>query len=56
VVLGYQRASGGYMVDFFIGPQYKTVASEGDLAEASNFFTSDSPMGVRLGVNLGFGW
>lgn len=56
VVLGYQRASDGYMLDFFVGPQYKAVTSEGDLAEASNFFTSDNPMGVRLGVNIGFGW
>ncbi len=56
VVLGYQRASGGYMVDFFIGPQYKSVSSEGDFAEVSNLFTSDNPMGVRLGVNIGYGW
>jgi hypothetical protein len=26
------------------------------LEEASSFFTSDNPMGVRLGVNVGFGW
>ena len=56
VVLGYQRATGGYMVDFFVGPQYKAVTSAGTLEEASSFFTSDNPMGVRVGVNLGFGW
>lgn len=56
VVLGYQRATGGYMVDFFIGPQYKVVSSAGELEEASSFFTRDNPMGVRLGVNIGFGW
>ena len=56
VVLGYQRATDGYMVDFFVGPQYKAVTSAGTLEEASSFFTSDNPMGVRVGVNLGFGW
>lgn len=56
VVLGYQRATDGYMVDFFVGPQYKVVTSAGTLEEASSFFTSDNPMGVRVGVNLGFGW
>ena len=56
VVLGYQRATDGYMVDFFVGPQYKAVTSAGELEEASSFFTSDNPMGVRVGVNLGFGW
>ena len=56
VVLGYQRATDGYMVDFFVGPQYKAVTSAGSLEEASSFFTSDNPMGVRVGVNLGFGW
>jgi len=56
VVLGYQKANDGYMVDFFIGPQYKSVISSGTLEEASSFFTSDNPMGVRLGVNIGFGW
>ena len=56
VVLGYQRATDGYMVDFFVGPQYKAVKSAGTLEEASSFFTSDNPMGVRVGVNLGFGW
>ena len=56
VVLGYQRATDGYMVDFFVGPQYKAVTSAGTLEEASSFFTSDDPMGVRVGVNLGFGW
>ncbi|MDA0904405.1 MAG: hypothetical protein O3B70_08720 [Bacteroidetes bacterium] len=56
VVLGYQKANDGYMVDFFIGPQYKSVSSSGTLEEASSFFTSDNPMGVRLGVNIGFGW
>lgn len=56
LVLGYQKANDGYMVDFFIGPQYKTVSSAGTLEEASSFFTSDNPMGVRLGVNIGFGW
>ena len=56
VVLGYQKATDGYMVDFFIGPQYKVVSSEGSLEAASSFFTSDDPMGVRLGVNVGFGW
>jgi len=56
VVLGYQKANDGYMVDFFIGPQYKAVSSAGSLEEASSFFTSDNPMGVRLGVNVGFGW
>ena len=56
VVLGYQKATDGYMVDFFIGPQYKSVSSAGTLEEASSLFTSDNPMGVRLGVNIGFGW
>jgi hypothetical protein len=56
VVLGYQKANDGYMMDFFIGPQYKSVSSSGTLEEASSFFTSDNPMGVRLGVNIGFGW
>lgn len=56
VVLGYQRATDGYMVDFFIGPQYKVVSSAGTLEAASSFFTNDDPMGVRLGVNIGFGW
>ena len=56
VVLGYQRATDGYMVDFFVGPQYKAVTSAGTFEEASSFFTSDNPMGVRVGVNLGFGW
>lgn len=56
VVLGYQRATDGYMVDFFVGPQYKAVTSAGTLEEASSFFTSDNPMGVRVGLNLGFGW
>ena len=56
VVLGYQRATDGYVVDFLLGPQYKAVTSAGTLEEASSFFTSDNPMGVRVGVNLGFGW
>ena len=56
VVLGYQPATDGYMVDSFVGPQYKAVTSAGTLEEASSFFTSDNPMGVRVGVNLGFGW
>ena len=56
VVLGYQRATDGYMVDFFVGPQYKAVTSAGTLEQTSSFFTSDNPMGVRVGVNLGFGW
>ena len=57
LVLGFQQTRGdGFMVDYFIGPQYKTVTSDGDLEEASNFFSNDNPMGIRLGVNVGFGW
>ena len=57
LVLGFQQTRGdGFMVDYFIGPQYKTVTSDGELEEASNFFSNDNPMGIRLGVNVGFGW
>ena len=57
LVLGFQQTRGdGFMVDYFIGPQYKAVTSDGIQEEESNFFTSDDPMGIRLGVNVGFGW
>ena len=57
LVLGFQQTRGdGFMVDYFIGPQYKTVTSDGELEEASNFFSNDNSMGIRLGVNVGFGW
>ena len=53
-VLGYQRVNDGYTVDFFIGPQVKKVEAEGDL-DVSGFFNNDDNVGVRLGLNVGFG-
>ena len=55
LLLGFQRLSDGYAVDFFLGPQYKTVDASGDL-DVSGFFNNDDNVGVRVGVNLGFGW
>ena len=55
LLLGFQRLSDGYAVDFFLGPQYKTVDSSGDL-DVSGIFNNDDNVGVRLGLNLGFGW
>ena len=55
LLLGFQRLSDGYAVDFFLGPQYKTVDSSGDL-DVSGLFNNDDNVGVRLGLNLGFGW
>ena len=42
-------------MDFFLGPQYKTVDASGDL-DVSGIFNNDDNVGVRVGVNLGFGW
>ena len=56
LVLGYQKVGdGGYTVDFFIGPQIKNTESDGDL-DLSGLFNNDDNVGVRLGVNIGFGW
>ena len=55
LVLGYQRVTSGYVVDFFIGPQVKKVEADGDL-DVSELFNNDDNVGVRLGVNIGFGW
>ena len=57
LVVGWQQTRGdGFMVDYFFGPQYKTVTNVGSLEEAANFFKNDNPIGLRLGVNIGFGW
>ena len=58
LLLGFQKVGGdGYTVDFFLGPQFKTVTvdASGDL-DVSGFFNNDDNVGVRLGVNIGFGW
>ena len=55
IVLGYQRVTTGYVVDFFIGPQLKKVEAEGDL-DVSGWLNNDNNVDVRLGVNIGFGW
>lgn len=54
LLLGFQRLSDGYAVDFFLGPQYKTVDTSGNASGGS--FINDDNVGVRFGVNLGFGW
>ena len=55
-VLGFQKVNtGGYTVDFFVGPQIKKVEASGDL-DVSGLFNNDDNVGVRLGVNIGFGW
>ena len=55
IVLGYQRVTTGYVVDFFIGPQLKKVEADGDL-DVSGWLNNDNNVDVRLGVNIGFGW
>ena len=58
LLLGFQKVGGdGYTVDFFLGPQFKTVTvdASGDL-DVSGLFNNDDNVGVRLGVNIGFGW
>ncbi|MCH1587581.1 MAG: DUF3575 domain-containing protein [Flavobacteriales bacterium] len=56
LLLGFQKVGGdGYTVDFFLGPQFKTVDASGDL-DVSGLFNNDDNVGVRLGVNIGFGW
>ena len=55
-VLGFQQTRGdGFMVDYFIGPQYKAVTNNG-IEEEDSLINTEYPMGIRLGVNVGFGW
>ena len=64
LTLGYQYTKDGMMVDFFVGPQFKTVdtvwgetfQSTTDEEEENSLFGDSSGTGVRVGVSVGFGF
>jgi len=56
-VLGFQWYGDGVTVDAFIGPQIKTTTTDWfdeSIEEDAPLFSGGN--GVRLGVNIGFGW
>jgi len=59
-VLGYQWYGDGLMIDMFFGPQFKNVSielfDESLLEQETPLFPEGDGIGVRFGVNVGFGW
>ena len=59
-VLGYQWYGDGLMIDMFFGPQFKNVSTElfdeSLLEQDQPLFPDGDGLGVRFGVNVGFGW
>ena len=59
-VLGYQWYGDGLMIDMFLGPQFKNVSTElfdeSLLEQDLPLFPEGDGLGVRFGVNVGFGW
>ncbi|PCJ80341.1 MAG: hypothetical protein COA49_08890 [Bacteroidetes bacterium] len=56
-VLGFQWYGDGVLVDAFVGPQFKNVTTnwfDESVEEDEPLFGGGN--GVRLGVNIGFGW
>tara|TARA_B100000780_G_scaffold61560_1_gene39718 strand:+ start:6330 stop:6899 length:570 start_codon:yes stop_codon:yes gene_type:complete len=59
-VLGYQWYGDGLMVDMFLGPQVKSISTdlfdETVSEQDQSLFPEGDGIGVRFGMNVGFGW
>jgi hypothetical protein len=59
LLVGFQVYKSDMLIDFFVGPQIKsddTVWHVDDATEDLDLFNSDGRVGVRFGLNIGFGF